>query len=314
MNKVCVVGNLNADLILYPLKDYPAWGTEVVTKSMDWRPGGVANALLSLSSLGVGATALANVGSDTIGDEMVSILKKSGVDVSHIIRSETVRTAVCVGLGREDGERSFVTYLGHLELFDIDLVLSQCDAWKDAQYVLVSGYFLLPALGFEGTMRLIDEIHTEGKQVILDVGWDTNAWPPITVQEVLRLVRNVDVFLPSLNEAQAISGESSPESCLERLYAHSPGSVIIKLGEEGCIAKTKEGTFQSPAFPIEALDTTGAGDSFNAGVIFGFLNRWDIDKTLRFANALAAMTITRPKGTGYPAFKDVENNLKKKFE
>jgi ribokinase len=148
MNKVCVVGNLNADLILYPLSDYPAWGTEVVAESMDWRPGGVANALLSLSALGIETTALANIGRDSIGDEMVSILKKSGVDVSFIERSENIRTAVCVGLGREDGERSFVTYLGHLELFDIDLVMSQRDAWKEAQYVLVSGYFLLPALGF----------------------------------------------------------------------------------------------------------------------------------------------------------------------
>jgi sugar/nucleoside kinase (ribokinase family) len=311
MNKVCVVGNLNADLILYPLRDYPTWGTEVVTKSMDWRPGGVANALLSLSSLGIGATALANIGSDTIGDEMVSILKESGVDVRHVKRSENVRTAVCVGLGREDGERSFVTYLGHLELFDIDLVLNQRDAWKEAQYILISGYFLLPALGFEGTMRLIDKVHSESKQVILDVGWDTSGWPHSTVQMVLQLVKNVDVFLPSLNEAQEISGESSPESCLGRLYEHCPGSVIIKLGEAGCIAKTEEGTFQHPAFPIKALDTTGAGDSFNAGVIFGFLNEWGVDKTLRFANAVAAMVITRPKGTGYPTFKDVENFLRK---
>jgi sugar/nucleoside kinase (ribokinase family) len=309
MNKVCVVGNLNADLILYPLKEYPSWGTEVVTKSMDWRPGGVANALLSLSGLGVGATALANIGSDTIGDEMLSILKKSEVDVSHIKRSENVRTAVCIGLGREDGERSFVTYLGHLELFDIDLVLSQRGAWKEAQYILVSGYFLLPALGFQGTQRLIDEVHAEGKQVILDVGWDTSGWPAPSVQDVLELVKNVDIFLPSLNEARAISGESSPESCLERLSEQCRGFVIIKLGEAGCIAKAKEGTFQYPAFPIKALDTTGAGDSFNAGVIFGLLRRWEIRKTLRFANALAALVITRPKGTGYPTFKEVKNYL-----
>ena len=311
MNKVCVVGNLNADLILYPLKDFPAWGTEVITKSMDWRPGGVANALLSLSSLGIGAAALANIGSDTFGDEMLSTLKKSGVDVRSVKRSENVRTAVCVGLGREDGERSFVTYLGHLELFDIDLVLSERDAWKEAQYVLISGYFLLPALGFEGTLRLIDAVHSDGKQVILDVGWDTSGWPLSTIQKVLKLVRNVDVFLPSLNETQAITGENSPESCLERLDANCPGCIIIKLGEAGCIAKTKEGAFQHPAFPIKALDTTGAGDSFNAGVIFGFLNDWDIDKTLRFANAVAAMTITRPKSTKHPSFEDIENFLKK---
>ena len=147
--------------------------------------------------------------------------------------------------------------------------------------------------------------------MILDVGWDTSGWPDRSVQEVLQLVKDVDVFLPSLNEAQAISGQRSPKSCLERLYDQCPGSVIIKLSEAGCIAKTKEGIFQHPAFPIKALDTTGAGDSFNAGVILGFLRNWEISKTLRFANALAAMVITRPKGTGYPIFKEVNNYLRK---
>ena len=97
---------------------------------------------------------------------------------------------------------------------------------------------------------------------------------------------------------------------LERLDENCPGCVIIKLGKEGSVTKTKEGTYQHPAFSIEAQDTTGAGDSFNAGVIFGFLNSWDIRKTLRFANALAAMAITRPKGAGYPTLKDVKDYLK----
>jgi len=168
MSEVCVTGNLNADLILHPLGDFPAWGTEVVADLMSWRPGGIGNVLLCLARLGVGVSAVANVGKDFIGREMLSTLEEAGIDTSHIERSLNVPTAISVGIGREDGERAFVTHLGHLELLDIDLVLRHREAWKEAQCVLISGYLLLPSLGFKGTRTLIDEVRAEGKEIIFD--------------------------------------------------------------------------------------------------------------------------------------------------
>ena len=305
-SQVCVVGNLNADLVFYPLKGFPAWGAEVIVPAMDYRPGGIGNALLCLAGLSIRATALANVGADPIGEGLVSALEDAGVDTRHVERSPGAHTGVSVGLGREDGERAFVTHLGHLALLDVDLALRQRAAWREAQYVLISGYFLLPGLGFEGTRTLIDEIHADGKQALLDTGWDINGWPDRSAREVMRLLEGVDVFLPSLNEAQALTGECAPEACLEKLFARCPNRVIIKLGEEGSIAKTEEGVFRQPAFPVSPLDTTGAGDSFNAGVIFGLLQGWDIRQTLRFANALAGLVISRPRDEGYPALDEVK--------
>jgi len=308
--RVCVVGNLNADLILYPLRGFPTWGTEVIVGSMDWRPGGIGNVLLCLARLGVAVSAVANVGQDSIGQELLSTLEEAGVDVNHIERSPDVRTSVSVGLGREDGERSFVTHLGHLEFLDIDLVLRHRAAWEEAQCVLISGYFLLPGLGFEGTRTLIDELRAEGRTVLFDTGWDINGWPQRSVEEVMRLVEQVDVFLPSLNEAQALTGERSPEGCLERLSARCPHHVIIKMGEGGSIAMTEDGFFQQSAFPVTPLDTTGAGDCFNAGIIWGLLRNWDMDRTMRFANGLAAVIISRPREGGYPLLSEVEEHLR----
>jgi len=308
--QACIVGNLNADLILYPVPDFPSWGTEVIVSSMDWRPGGIANALLCLASLGVGVSGLGNVGQDPIGQELLWMLEEAGVDISCIERSPNSRTALSVGLTREDGERAFVTHLGHLPLLDLDLVLRHRAVWKGAQCVLVSGYFLLPGLGFEGTKGLIDEVHAEGGEVLLDTGWDISGWPERSVQEILRLLREVDVFLPSLNEAQALTGQRSAESCLEHLFACGPNCVVLKLGEAGCMARTEDGTFRQPAFPVCALDTTGAGDSFNAGVILGLLRGWDMHRTLRFANAVAALVISRPRDVGYPALSEVEEFLR----
>jgi len=309
--EICIIGNLNADLVLYPLRDFPVWGSEVITSRISWRPGGIGNALLCLARLGVGVSAIANVGDDAIGQELLSTLEEAKIDVSHIERSPDVRTGISVCLGREDGERAFVTHLGHLNHLDIDLVLSHREAWKEAQCVLISGYFLLPSLGFAGTKKVIEEIHVGGKRVLFDTGWDINGWPERSREEVMRLLEGVDIFLPSLNEAQALSGEGSPEGCLEALFARCPNQVIIKLGEAGSRAKTREGVFRQPAFPVLPLDTTGAGDCFNTGVIFGLLRGWDMPQILRFANALAAIVISRRGSDRYPALGEVEEYLHK---
>jgi len=308
-NRVCVIGNLNADLVLYPLKDFPTWGSEVIVSHMGWRPGGIGNVLLCLGRLGVGVSAIANVGDDAIGHELLSILEEARIDISSIECSLDVRTGISVCLGREDGERAFVTHLGHLKHLDIDLVLRHREAWREAQCVLISGYFLLPSLGFAGTRTLIDEVHGEGKAVLFDTGWDVKGWPERSVEEVMQLLGGVDIFLPNLNEAHALTGETSSNGCLEALFARCPRQVIIKLGAAGSIAKTKEGVFRQSAFPVLPLDTTGAGDCFNAGIVFGLLRNWDILKMLRFANALAAMVISRPREDGYPYLKEVEEYL-----
>jgi sugar/nucleoside kinase (ribokinase family) len=309
MSKACLVGNLNADLVLYPLRDFPAWGSEIVTRHMSWRPGGIANALLCLARLGVRVSVIANVGDDAIGQELVSRLGEPGVDVSHIERSADAHTAVSVGLGREGGERAFVTNLGHLERLDLELVLRHRHAWQDAQCVLISGYFLLPGLGFAGTRSLMASLRAEGKRILFDVGWDVEGWPERSVREVMELLGDVDVFLPSLNEAQALTGESEPRPCLERLHAACPRFVIIKMGEDGSIASTEQGIFERAAFPVNAMDTTGAGDCFNSGIILGMLNGWDMAKTLLFANALAAIVISRPREAGYPTWGEVQAYL-----
>ena len=81
------------------------------------------------------------------------------------------------------------------------------------------------------------------------------------------------------------------------------------MGEAGSIARTREGVFRHWAFPVLPLDTTGAGDSFNAGVVFGLLRDWDIRQTQRLANAVAAMVISRPREGGYPLLSEVEEYL-----
>jgi len=238
-------------------------------------------------------------------------LEGAGVDVAHVDPRPGAPTGVSVGIGREDGERSFITHLGHLELLDIGSVLRQRPAWQEARCALISGYFLLPGLQFEGTRALIDELHGEGKTVLFDTGWDVQGWPDRSVEQVLQLADVADVFLPSLNEAQALTDGHTPERCLESLWQRSGRlkCVIIKMGQAGSIARMGEGTWHQAAFPVSPLDTTGAGDCFNAGIALGLLRDWDVPRTLRFANALAAIVISRPRQVGYPTLRQAEEYL-----
>lgn len=105
---------------------------------------------------------------------------------------------------------------------------------------------------------------------------------------------------PSLKEAQRLTGKSQPEECLELLVEYCLRLVIVKLGPQGNVAKMGEEVFHQPVFDVVPLDTTGAGDCFNAGAIYGLLHGWDLPKTLQFGNAVAVIAISRLGEQRYP--------------
>lgn len=308
--RVCVIGNLQADLILATLEGFPAWGSELLANKLDRRVGGIGNLVFSLLSLGFPVSVIANIGDDEFGQGILQRLETAGAEVGGVEVTQGQPTGLTVGLTRQDGERAFITYLGHLEHLKADYILKHRHLWQKSKYLIIAGYFLLPGLGFEGTRAVMQEAKKDQKVILFDTGWDVGGWPPQAVKEVLRLLDRVDLFLPSLNEAQRLTGKSQPEECLELLFEHCPRLVIIKLGPRGSIAKMGEEVFYQPAFDVVPLDTTGAGDCFNAGVIYGLSQGWAVPRTLRFANATSALAISRLGEDRYPTQEDVERYLR----
>lgn len=115
--------------------------------------------------------------------------------------------------------------------------------------------------------------------------------------DILDVLRYVDVFLPNEVEATRITGEATPERALAALAARA-GVVVIKQGERGCLAAHDARTCHCPAFRVPVLDVTSAGDVFNAGFLYAFLERWPLPEALRFANACAALSLSRPGSAG----------------
>ena len=128
----------------------------------------------------------------------------------------------------------------------------------------------------------------------IDPGWDSfKEWG----KDILEVLRYVDVFLPNEVEAMRIAEATSPEEALEILAIYS-STVVVKMGGEGCLAKNMTESQRCPAFKVPVVDVTSAGDVFNAGFLYGFLNGWSLTEAVEFANACGAMSVSKPGSAG----------------
>ncbi|HHY46737.1 MAG TPA: carbohydrate kinase family protein [Firmicutes bacterium] len=335
-----VVGNYNIDLVMAHLDDLPAWGTEATVTYMDPRTAGAAGySAMALARLGLSPLCIGTVGDDAYGRQIRDELASAGAIVDGLLTTPGVKTGLGVALVRSDGQRAFVTYTGHLDYLDVDSILAAEAAagtrgpgFAATRYVLLTGYFLLPALGYEGTRLLLERWKSAGKTILFDTGWDPKGWDGKTVAEVKSLLQLVDIFLPNEDEGRALTGEEEPEGIARALAESVAGPVVLKLGPRGSLVFTRgeapalgEASTQGqaskppealmrgkplyiPGIPASAFDTTGAGDSFNAGVIYGLVNGWPWARILRFANQLGAIVISQ-RANRFPTAGEVECKL-----
>ncbi len=148
-------------------------------------------------------------------------------------------------------------------------------------------------------------------KILLDTGWAPDDWQESTVREVLSVLEYVDVFLPNLDEAEALTKGKFPDEMAYKLSSYGPETVIIKLGEKGSFARTQGKIFIQDAFPANAVDTTAAGEAFNAGVLYGLVNKWKMEEILKFSNALASLVISKVSNQ-YPTLDEVRKVMNQK--
>ncbi len=167
------------------------------------------------------------------------------------------------------------------------------DLLSSADHLHVGSYYL------QRTLRpdMLDLFHAAKKSGLttsMDPGWDSfKEWG----KDILEVLRYVDVFLPNEVEAMTITEATSPEQALEILANYS-STVIVKMGGEGCLARNSTQCLNCPAFTVPVVDVTSAGDIFNAGFLYGYLNGWGLAETVKFANACGAMSVSKPGSAG----------------
>lgn len=293
--KVLVYGNANADISVQSVEGLdPGVDTTFVDRISLSNGGNAMTAAMVLRRLGVPCSLAAWLGdeSDRFSNFLLERLGEAGVDRSLIRRVGGGRCGAVIVLIGAAGRRFFLYQKGVQD----QQVLEQAvlDRVPEFDVVSIHGTYLMPRFDGPGTKALLHRAKDCGKTTVMDVTPDTGGRWMETIRDALPWC---DFFLPSLVEAAALTGESRVEDMAGRLLEAGCGTVVIKMGDKGCYYRSGLERGRLPAYPADAVDTTGAGDCFCGAFLCALGLYGSLVERLRFASAAAALSC-RAVGAG----------------
>lgn len=285
-----VTGEINADLILSG-NVLPVFGQ--VEKLVDRATLTIGSSSVifacGAARLGLKVAFVGRVGRDTFGRFMIEAMRARGIDTRGVIEDYQAPTGLSVILST-GGDRAILTHPGtipRLRLEDIpSSLLSQ------ARHLHLASYFIQDALR-PAVPRLFERAKAYGLTISLDPNYDpAEQWD----HDLHEALRRADVFLPNATECKAIAGLDDLDGAMERLSGET-GMVVVKLGAEGAVLRKGDTVLRAPSLPVKPVDTVGAGDSFDAGFIYGYLSGWPLERSLRLGTVCGAISTQKPGGT-----------------
>jgi sugar/nucleoside kinase (ribokinase family) len=294
-----VLGDVNPDLVLRGGEVIPAFGqAERIVEEANLTIGGSGGILAcGAARLGLRTAFCGVVGDDLFGRFVREEMMGHGVDISGLIVQPDRPTGITVVLSAPD-DRAMLTAPGTIgdlraDLLDLRLLHS-------ARHVHVSSFFLQPGLAAD-LPRLFQSIRERGGTVSVDPNWDPSGeWDG----GLMRLLPRLDVFMPNAMEAMRMARISELDQAIARLRAHT-SMVVIKNGGSGAVASSLGETVRAPGFQVAVQDSTGAGDSFDAGFLATWLDGQSIEQSLAVGNACGALSTRAVGGTaGQPTMKE----------
>jgi sugar/nucleoside kinase (ribokinase family) len=298
---VLVVGELNVDLILNSIDSFPEMGKEKLAKKMDLTLGSSSAIFASnLSSLGSKVSFVGKIGDDQFGVLVNESLANKGVNTNYLIRSKEWNTGATIVLNFDE-DRAMVTYPGAMEhLTNRDI---PDEALRLSKHLHFSSYFLQPGMQ-SGIVDLFKKAKEFGLTTSLDIQWDPNEKWDFDYKKVLPFV---DVFLPNEQELLFLTKEKSIDDAVKKL-SNVANHLAVKLGSKGSLLVTDgKSIFKESYLNKNVVDAIGAGDSFNAGFIFKFINGSSLEECQNFGNLTGAINTTAAGGT--TAFTNYDETL-----
>lgn len=297
-----VAGELNLDLVLQNYLSFPTLGQETLVEDITLTlgsSGAICGA--GLAKLGNAVSFTGKLGCDAWGDQCLEFLAKLGVESSRVRRDPAVKTGITVSI-TSPRDRAMVTYLGAMEHMDATEIMQPGFAGLD--HLHISSVFLQRALRPD-LKRLLAEAHAHGLTTSIDPGFDPEEkWG----RDIVDALAEVDIFLPNEVELAGITGTADPEQAL-RALANGCTLTVAKLGRQGCAVLDGGKLLTVPAFLVQPVDTTGAGDSFNAGFMHAWLRKAPLPDALRFGAACGAISTLAAGGTTAQATEAQANEM-----
>src|ERR1043166_5975945 len=284
----CIVcGNLVADIIGRPVDALVPKHNVGHTRLDEIRlfTGGFAcNASMALAKLGAKTGVLGRVGNDEWKGAICRTLQQHGIDVSELITDPDFQTSPTIVCGDWPGDRTFYHTLGAQGNLSAADVIHRLPYIRQSKLFALGYYGILPAM--EGDLpAMLKTLKVEcGVKILLDTCGSVRP----TLPDLARSLPFVDFFIPSFHEAVTLTGRQDPAE-MAKIFRENGAPFVtgVKLGAEGCLLDDGRQSVRMPALPAaRVVDTTGAGDSFLAGIIAAFLHGLDLEQMARFANAV----------------------------
>jgi 5-dehydro-2-deoxygluconokinase len=284
-----------------------------------------ANVVVGTQRLGLRTAMLSAVGDDPVGEFVLKFLADEGVETRFISRKPESRTAAAAVAIQPPDKFPLIYYRGNAA--DIELNINDVlnAPFADGQVVLVSGTGLSKEPSRSATFFAAEQAQAAGTRVLLDFDLRTDQWHDlrafgVTIRSLLPLI---DVAIGTEDEVKAailrdvgqvsvldsqVSGADVAgdlDLAIQAILARGPEVLVIKRGQQGASVYTRDGvSMDVPGFPVEVLNTLGAGDAFASGLIYGYVKGWDWYRAARFGNATGAIIVTRHGCANFMAYED----------
>jgi len=280
--------------------------------------GAPANTAADLAKLGVPVRFMGKVGDDPFGHFLKDTLDENGVNTDSLILSKTEKTTLAFVSLTESGERDFTFYKGAHESINP----SEVNLPENTFLFHFGSLTQTNETANNATHKLIDQARAMGAIISYDPNIRESLWGDLqkAIEVILETAKKVDILKINENEARILSGEEDISKAGNTLFTDNLEAIFITLGKDGCYYKTKENEgFVSVPIRVRAVDTTGAGDAFNAGYIFAIhkngkriqeMTKEELESGLRIANIIGALTTTK-KGAidACPSPKDLKQYI-----
>jgi len=292
------IGHVLTDVRMF-VDRFPGPDEETKTDDLSIGGGGsAANVAVGASRLGVKSGFIGTIGFDTFGQALLEDLKSQGVDVSNVKVETTVSSGLTFIAVDRKGEVIMFGYTGASDK------LSPADLNKN--YIAGAEHVHITGLSFETALAAANMAKEAKVVVSFDPG---RLMSQMGLKKLSPLLNHVDQVLLNNEEAAELTGEEKLEDAAKLLIELGPKKIIIKKGANGVFAMTPEENFTVPVYPVDVVDTTGAGDAFSSGFITAQLEGKDMKKSVEFANVTANLKVTKSGARSLPTRKEVEKFL-----
>jgi len=267
------IGYCTVDLFFH-IPSAPNFGKRVRASDYLRQAGGMAaTSMVALARLGASVGFVGKIGDDEDGAYIRDEFVREGVDVSGLIEvPDTLSRVALVIVNDKTGERGFSARRDTCPPLEAPEV--------DAN-VIASAKVLLVDDATDVTVQAALWARETGTKVVLDGTWFRGR-----IEDLLPLV---DVPVVSAEFLKTWKPNLSPEMAVQELRDLANGVAVVTLGAKGCLSATNEGVFRYSAFDVNVVDTTGAGDAYHGGFVYGLLHEWSVHECVRFASAVAAL-------------------------